>query len=412
MQLFVGGLVGILYMANVLQESIGFYATYLEILMMVIGALVAFAVNCWRNKVLSKTDLQRDLLAFEHQLQELHQNPQPQCARGQCRAITAGQLWDFFIFWQSYIFNRNMYYVVSNVVKPLTRPWKLSYAELAGSCCLQWFVSHYWGTPFCHFVDTIRKHAETLSDPSPVSWMLASYWICSFANNQWRVEEEVGMSWEQSSFYLALRSGSCQGTVMVFDNDALPLTRSWCLFELLQTAVLSRNEPTFEGLQICTPSGVMNQGQTNIELAVVISKKLADLNLRDAQASCLEDKHMIDRLVAAQPGGFEQVNTYLTQAVNAALQATALRFQEDLQHLHHRLASRSGAFHTGAPAEGREAFERRARTFPALLGRLSSVPTGKDRADFSGCAKSSLAGPHPAAEHHKTVEQSQASAKL
>ena len=49
MQLFVGGLVGILYMANVLQESIGFYATYLEILMMVIGALVAFAVNCWRT---------------------------------------------------------------------------------------------------------------------------------------------------------------------------------------------------------------------------------------------------------------------------------------------------------------------------------------------------------------------------
>ena len=40
---------------------------------------------------------------------------------------------------------------------------------------------------------------------------------------------EVGMSWDQSSFYLALRSGTCQGTVMVFDNDALPLTR-WLLF--------------------------------------------------------------------------------------------------------------------------------------------------------------------------------------
>ena len=58
------------------------------------------------------------------------------------------------------------------------------------------FVSHYWGTPFCHFVGTVRKHAETLSDPSPVSWMLASYWVCSFANNQWRVEEEA--AWQSS----------------------------------------------------------------------------------------------------------------------------------------------------------------------------------------------------------------------
>ncbi|CAE7874708.1 PDIL1-4, partial [Symbiodinium sp. KB8] len=328
LQFFGGCLAGVLYMANVWQESPGFYATYLELLMMLLGALAALATLCWRKRALSQSDLQRDLHSFEGQLQDLRQNPQGLCPRGHSRAITAGQLWDFFIFWQSYICSRNMYYVVSNVVKPLTRPRKVSYAELAGSCCLQWFVSHYWGTPFCHFVGTVRKHAETLSDPSPVSWMLASYWVCSFANNQWRVEEEVGMSWDQSSFYLALRSGTCQGTVMVFDNDALPLTRSWCLFELLQTAELSRNDSRFLGLQICTPSGVMNHGQTNIELAMVISKKLADLNLRDAQASCLEDKHMIDRLVAERPGGFEQMNAYLTQAVNAALQATALRFQE------------------------------------------------------------------------------------
>jgi len=379
LQIFGGCLAGVLYMANVWQQSPGFYATYLELLMMLLGGLAALATLCWRRRALNQSDLQRDLHSFECQLQDLRHNPQGQCPRGQGRAITAGQLWDFFIFWQSYICNRNMYYVVSNVVKPLTRPRKISYAELAGSCCLQWFVSHYWGTPFCHFVGTVRKHAETLSDPSPVSWMLASYWVCSFANNQWRVEEEVGMSWDQSSFYLALRSGTCQGTVMVFDNDALPLTRSWCLFELLQTAELSRNDSRFLGLQICTPSGVMNHGQTNVELAMVISKKLADLNLRDAQASCLEDKHMIDRLVAERPGGFEQMNAYLTQAVNAALQATALRFQEDLHQLHERLASRSEGFHPEEPA-GHAAFELRARTWTGLLGRQRGPPGDRSEA--------------------------------
>lgn len=187
------------------------------------------------------------------------------------------------------------------------------------------------------------------------------------------------MSWDQSSFYLALRSGTCQGTVMVFDNDALPLTRSWCLFELLQTAELSRNDSRFLGLQICTPSGVMNHGQTNIELAMVISKKLADLNLRDAQASCLEDKHMIDRLVAERPGGFEQMNAYLTQAVNAALQATALRFQEDLHQLHDRLASRSEGFRSEEPA-CHAAFELRARTWTGLLGRQRGPPGDRSEA--------------------------------
>ena len=34
-----------------------------------------------------------------------------------------------------------------------------------------------------------------------------------------------------------------RGTVMVFDEDALPLTRSWCLFELLQTHHFSAFAP-------------------------------------------------------------------------------------------------------------------------------------------------------------------------
>ena len=38
--------------------------------------------------------------------------------------------------------------------------------------------------------------------------------------------------------------------------------RSWCLFELLQTAELSRNDSRFLGLQICTPSGVMMLSRT------------------------------------------------------------------------------------------------------------------------------------------------------
>ena len=38
------------------------------------------------------------------------------------------------------------------------------------------------------------------------------YWICSFSNNQWAVEEEVGKNWDESSFYLAMRSDACNLT--------------------------------------------------------------------------------------------------------------------------------------------------------------------------------------------------------
>jgi len=131
---------------------------------------------------------------------------------------------------------------------------------------------------------------------------------------------------------------------MILDEDIKPLTRSWCLFELLQTTLLSqeqeqRGESTFKGLLLCTPTGVMNYGQGNIELAVNISKKLATLRLQDASASVQADKDMIDRLVCEQAGGFSEVNKYLIQAVSSALQATSKRFQKDLTQLQDNLTS-------------------------------------------------------------------------
>ncbi|CAJ1412528.1 unnamed protein product [Effrenium voratum] len=74
------------------------------------------------------------------------------------------------------------------------------------------------------------------------------YWICTFSNNQWAVEEELGSTYHESSFYQAMRSEGTLGTVMVFDEEAMPLTRSWCLFELLQTCLLKGISRNFKGL--------------------------------------------------------------------------------------------------------------------------------------------------------------------
>ena len=50
-----------------------------------------------------------------------------------------------------------MYYVCTNLVKPLTEPYQLSFVELVGPSKMQWFVSHYWGMPLRHFGDAIRN---------------------------------------------------------------------------------------------------------------------------------------------------------------------------------------------------------------------------------------------------------------
>ena len=109
-----------------------------------------------------------------------------------------------------------MYYVCSNIVKPLTEPFQLSFVELVGSTSIQWFVSHYWGMPVRHFSDAIRKHAQCLDG----DWEDSSYWICTFSNSQWHVKEELGLGqWQNSSFYVALRSPECQGTTMIIDES-------------------------------------------------------------------------------------------------------------------------------------------------------------------------------------------------
>ena len=212
-----------------------------EIISVVCAAILCAALAhlriYWSN---SRSALALSRHRFRQRLRE--RNPWPSaCQRGPHRAITAAQLHDFFQYFVAYLGERSMYYVAQNLIIPLTQPTRLSYAELAGPSEVQWFVSHFWGTPFKHFVDCVRKHSESLATGA---WEDLCYWICSFSNNQWRVGEELGGSdgWVASSFYLALRGGSCQGTAMIFDDEALPLERSWCLFELLQTLQLSQED--------------------------------------------------------------------------------------------------------------------------------------------------------------------------
>ena len=190
---------------------------------------------------------------------------------------------------------------------------------------VEWFVSHWWGTPVAVYCDALKRHAsevkakETSSRPinsmargqsqldakdsKDSSWENTTYWICTFSNNQYKIREELGEVHTESSFYLALHSEGLRGTCMLLDEMAMPLKRSWCLFELLQTIELEEKAQmeaflrAFSGLLFCTSNGVLNYGSSTVEMSMMIGERLLGLSLRDAEATTEKDKKMIADLV-------------------------------------------------------------------------------------------------------------------
>mmetsp|Transcript_126922 Transcript_126922/g.329294 ORF Transcript_126922/g.329294 Transcript_126922/m.329294 type:complete len:996 (-) Transcript_126922:146-3133(-) len=275
------------------------------------------------------TPLRRHLDLYGRKLQE--SNPHPaSCERGAMRALRLGQILDLYHFFQSFVQRRNMYFLEPTVIRPLTAPYQLSYAEVAGPSPVEWFVSHFWGHPFAETCTALEKHARRTAVGTR-SWRDTAYWVCTFSNSQYAVEEELGNSqWNRSSFYIALRSDGCKGVCMVLDENVHPLGRAWCLFELVQAMLREEQEKHqhnmgrdgFWGVQFCTSSGILNRGEASSEISLNIGKRLATLRLEDAKASCLADKQMIHALVDTDMGGFEKVNGQLRAQFASALSAS------------------------------------------------------------------------------------------
>jgi len=75
-----------------------------------------------------------------------------------------------------------MYDIVRYVIKPATRTWKCSYAELVSEAPQQpsWVVLHWWGMPLREMLQSLEQHSRDRG----VSDECASYWIAAMATNQ------------------------------------------------------------------------------------------------------------------------------------------------------------------------------------------------------------------------------------
>eukprot|EP00438_Fugacium_kawagutii_P002126 Skav218476 [mRNA] locus=scaffold538:1119342:1125249:+ [translate_table: standard] len=194
----------------------------------------------------------------------------------------------------------NMYYLDPNIVRPLTAKVKLSFSEFIGPDEVEWFVSHWWGTSVSTYCSALKRHAfEVKTDVMNLAWGSTA--------GQYKIAEELGGGEHtESSFYKALHSQGLKGTCMILDEMTMPLMRSWCLFELLQTIELEEKSQAemrpFGGLLFCTAVGVLNFGSSTVEMSMKIGERLLNLSLRDAQATT--DKDLLDLGRGWEGGGW------------------------------------------------------------------------------------------------------------
>ena len=159
------------------------------------------------------------------------------CPAGPRRGISAGQLSTLQSFFTSVLDGCDMYWTCDHIVKPVTSEKRVSYAELVGCEELKWFISHWWGMHFNKTVESVVKHAASRAGRE--SWEGVRYWICTFSNNQWAMDEEIppGAPPQESSFYKALRSTSCQGS----PGSTSCLFFSFCVLGLLYKSLSSQS---------------------------------------------------------------------------------------------------------------------------------------------------------------------------
>mmetsp|Transcript_43842 Transcript_43842/g.101285 ORF Transcript_43842/g.101285 Transcript_43842/m.101285 type:complete len:1039 (-) Transcript_43842:212-3328(-) len=124
----------------------------------------------------------------------------------------------------------SLYHTDTYWIRPSTKQFQCSYVDLVapGPQVPKWFVSHWWGEPVFDFVRCLERHAFLRKLP-----LSTPYWVCAYANNQWKLGGEIQKDPSQTSFRKAMELAV--GTVSVVDSSAVTFSRIWCSYEVATT---------------------------------------------------------------------------------------------------------------------------------------------------------------------------------
>eukprot|EP00931_Biecheleriopsis_adriatica_P118213 TRINITY_DN93666_c0_g1_i1.p1 TRINITY_DN93666_c0_g1~~TRINITY_DN93666_c0_g1_i1.p1 ORF type:complete len:983 (-),score=152.76 TRINITY_DN93666_c0_g1_i1:27-2975(-) len=230
----------------------------------------------------------------------------------------------------------NMYDIARHWIHPETASSQSSMSSLLSFGAVTVFVSHYWGEPIKDTLMTLSRHERMLqAQGSPGG---VRYWLCSIANNQRRIAEDLGADIDSSPFGQTLRSDSCIGMALMFGLKGSPLTRFWCLYEITTIVNLREREGKANLMfDICMPSGVITRGESNMDRLIDVGKMVAEINVEDASCTDPEDRRRIDARIRETEGGYARMNAEIRQLVAKGLEDRMSRMDEELHDVQHHL---------------------------------------------------------------------------
>ena len=256
---------------------------------------------------------------------------------GSSRSVRLRDLEEFYSTFETFIGQRGMFYIVSNIIKPLTQPLNLSFAEMAGPCSGPYFyVSEAWVWEFSQVMSCLGVHSNGTD---------ARYWMSGFSLCHYRRQVESPDSLVDFAFHKALSSPLFQGLVVPFQD--LPclreyLRRSWCLLELFiaftqNSSGINSNHLDLERVSFCAPSGILNRGQCSPDspdMCMECVKMMTHLDLHENldvivyDSARRPDMHLVQSYVQ-EAGGWDEFYRILSSSFKKIIESV-----EDLASLH------------------------------------------------------------------------------
>ena len=187
------------------------------------------------------------------------------------------------------------------IVKPATAATKVSYVDfLQLNAKANKFVSHAWKYTFQDIVAAL----ETSNQDGDILW----FDICTVNQHKSETRDFV---WWQTTFQDAVREIGCTVLVLSPWERPIPLTRSWCIWEVFSTLVTGANLEVV----MSDTARYLDVLQTDFER---IMKELCQLDAEHAKAGKPKEEEQIKDAIL-QHGGFAEVNSRCQMGIQGAL---------------------------------------------------------------------------------------------
>ncbi|CAL1164568.1 unnamed protein product [Cladocopium goreaui] len=151
-----------------------------------------------------------------------------------------------------------------------------------------WFVSHAWQEAVCRFVACLRQHAELRNAAG------LAYWVCAYANNQHKLQDEISANPRGTSFYKAMKLAV--GVVLILDQDVEERnTGTPLLLDVAATDSSNEAHVITDGLaapeaRLMPLLGFLAKALREANFPTLLAQKGLSVDISKADASKAEDK--------------------------------------------------------------------------------------------------------------------------